>query len=278
MTKDNEYILGTGNDELERLSLQHRIWSDAAVASWKRAGIGPNTRVIDLGCGPGFASYDLAQLVGYDGEVLAIDESKSFIDFVNSQAQTRNLPQLKAQLGDVQNLNVTSQLEKKFDAVYCRWVLCWLAEPAKAIEKIKSFLKPGGKLIIHDYFNWAAMTSAPRSAALEKVVAAAIESFRDRSGDIDICAKLPPLLRQKGYKLIHFQVDQRVARGGGLDSTLAWPLTWWRTYAPKLVTLGKLSSQDCEQALRDLENLEQDPDQFFFCPPVFELIAEIKER
>jgi hypothetical protein len=106
------------------------------------------------------------------------------------------------------------------------------------------------------------------------MVQAAIASFHERNANMDIAADLPALLRAAGFKIAHFDVHQRVPRGGGADTTLAWLLTWWRTYGPKLVTMGKLSASDCEQAMRDLASLENSSDKFFFGPPVFEFIAE----
>ncbi len=55
--------LGTTNLELRRLEDQHAIWRDHALASWHRAGFGTGQRLLDLGCGPGFASFDLARLM-----------------------------------------------------------------------------------------------------------------------------------------------------------------------------------------------------------------------
>ena len=56
MTQQTPYVLGTGDDELQRLSLQHRLWADAAHAAFRRAGITIAQRVLDVGCGPGFAA------------------------------------------------------------------------------------------------------------------------------------------------------------------------------------------------------------------------------
>jgi ubiquinone/menaquinone biosynthesis C-methylase UbiE len=272
-SKHKEYVLGTGDDELERLGIQHRLWADATTLAWKKAGIGPGSNVVDLGCGPGHASFDLAQLVTKRGRVLALDESQPFIDAVNRQAQSRGFDHVVAQLADAQNLD-QSLARIGIDAVYCRWLLCWLPEPQKALRGIMSLLKPGGKVIIHDYFNWQSMGLAPRSRALEKVIAAAQESFKDRHSNTDISGSLPRLLREAGFKEKYFEVHSRTPRGGGCDSMIAWPVTWWKTYAPKLVSLGKLSQDTCDQALADISRLERDPEMFFVCPPVYEFIYE----
>ena len=57
---DGDYLLGTHDDEIARLALQHRVWRPRVLDAWRRAGIGPGDRVIDIGAGPGFASLDLA--------------------------------------------------------------------------------------------------------------------------------------------------------------------------------------------------------------------------
>ena len=92
-----EYVLGTNQAELERLGLQHRLWSDAAHALWRKAGIQPGSRVLDIGCGPGFATFDLAQIVGAaspnvsPGGVLAVDESQPYLDHLLAQSRSRGL-------------------------------------------------------------------------------------------------------------------------------------------------------------------------------------------
>lgn len=176
-------------------------------------------------------------------------------------------------LGDAHDLAASLREGEKFDFIYCRWVLCWLKEPEKALSEIYKALKPGGKLILHDYFNWRAMTTGPRSAAVDKMVQAAINSFEDHHGDVEICGRMLKMLRTAQLNVSHFDVYQRVARGGGLDSTIHWPLTWWRTYGPKLVQLNKLTQQECEAALNDLAVIENDPDSFVYFPPLFEFIA-----
>lgn len=267
-----EYILGTGDDELTRLGVQHRIWSDAAAGSWKRAGIGPGSRVLDVGCGPGYATFDLAQLVGADGLALGVDESARFVEHVNAQAKARHLPQVRATIGDVQKLD-SGALGGPFDAAYARWTLCWLEFPERAVAGVASALKPGGKFIVHDYFNWKAMTIAPRSRAVDRLIEAAMESYAERHGDMDIGGKLPAMFRAAGLTVSHFEVHSRVARGGGHDSTIAWPVTWWRTYGPKLAAAGRLTQAECAEALAEMDDLERNEDRFYVCPQVYEFIA-----
>src|SRR2546427_1403905 len=65
---EQEYVLGTNRDELVRLGLQHQLWARYAADAWERAGFGPGKKLLDIGCGPGYASLDLAARVGTRGD------------------------------------------------------------------------------------------------------------------------------------------------------------------------------------------------------------------
>jgi SAM-dependent methyltransferase len=73
---DREYVLGTHDDEVSRLALQHRVWRPRALDAWRRAGFMVGQTLLDLGCGPGHAAADLAEIVGPSGRVVAIDQSR----------------------------------------------------------------------------------------------------------------------------------------------------------------------------------------------------------
>ncbi|PYJ29582.1 MAG: hypothetical protein DME90_05035, partial [Verrucomicrobia bacterium] len=76
---DRDYVLGTHEPELARLGLQHRVWLPVVLNCWHRAGITVGKRVLDVGAGPGYATVDLAEIVGPTGEVVALERSRNFI-------------------------------------------------------------------------------------------------------------------------------------------------------------------------------------------------------
>src|SRR5439155_774220 len=77
-----------------RLGLQHRVWRPRATDAWRRAGFTVGHTLIDLGCGPGYAALDLAEIVGATGRVVAIDRSRRFLDALGATARQRGLAHL----------------------------------------------------------------------------------------------------------------------------------------------------------------------------------------
>ncbi|MBY0312465.1 MAG: methyltransferase domain-containing protein [Phycisphaerales bacterium] len=280
------YVLGTGDDELARLGLQHRLWSDAAAHAWKLAGVGAGASVLDVGCGPGFAALDLADLVTPSGRVVGIDESERFVNHLRAQSHARELHNVSAIVADVQSMfaaPLPNLAPGTFDAAYARWVLCFTPKPADVISGVARALRPGGRFVIHDYFCYTSMTAAPRRASFETLVQATAASWRERGGDPDVMSRVPQMLASAGLSLISMRVHQRIARGGLIttahttryqDPMLAWPMTWWQTFAPKLVDMGRITREQCDVALAELDQVAADPTQFIVCPPVYEMIAE----
>jgi SAM-dependent methyltransferase len=265
-----EYVLGTGRDELERLGLQHGLWSDAAHALWKLARVGPGQSVLDVGCGPGYASFDLAQLVQASGRVVGVDESPGFVAHLNAEAHARGLSQLSARAGDVHDLAALDLAAGSFDLAYARWVLCFVARPEDVVRGVARLLRPGGRFAIHDYFNYRAMTVAPRRASYAKIVAATERTWRAHGGDPDVVGRLPSLLRDAGLRVEHLSAHQRLARPG--ESLWHWVDSWWRNFVPKLVQLEAISAEDAREFFADWDALRAESD-FAVLPCVYEIVA-----
>lgn len=75
---ERDYVLGTHDEEIARLGLQHELWRPRMLAGWDRAGFTAGMRIVDVGAGPGYATVDLAARVGPRGEVVAVERSQRF--------------------------------------------------------------------------------------------------------------------------------------------------------------------------------------------------------
>src|SRR6202171_5147744 len=95
MATERDYVLGTHDEELARLGLQHRVWRPVVLDCWQRAGITIGKRVLDVGAGPGYATVDLAEIVGPTGEIVALERSGKFVSAIKETARARSLTNVK---------------------------------------------------------------------------------------------------------------------------------------------------------------------------------------
>ena len=267
-----EYVLGTDEAEYRRLGLQHRLWGWNAHRAWERGRVGPGMRVLDIGCGPGWAAMDLAALVGEGGEVFGVDASEAYVDAFNQVAGATHMPWARAVVGDVEDMPAAAGIEPGFDVAWARWVLCFLKTPAHVVRHAAALLRPGGRLIVQDYFNYESMQFAPKSALFDTVVDAIGRSWRDSGGNPDVMGEIRGHAREAGFRIVHFDVIQRVAYPH--EQMWAWPDVFWKSFLPRIVGTGHLSPEDHEAFKREWEERSQDPDAFMHLPTVYEMVAE----
>jgi SAM-dependent methyltransferase len=268
LKEEQEYVLGTHDEELIRLGFQHRLWGAEAFALWERAGFAPGQTILDLGCGPGYASFDLAALVGERGRVMAVDASARFIEHLRVQQRARGVINIEAHVGDVHCLELA---EGVVDSAYARWVLCFVSDPEAVVAGIARALRPGGVLAIQDYFNYRAITLAPRSAAFDRVITAVDQSWRLRGGDPDIVGRLPAILQRCGLTMREIRPIARVARPG--SALWNWPTSFFRNYVPTLVEMGLLTADEQRAFEQDWAARSCDSATFFCTPPMYDVIA-----
>jgi SAM-dependent methyltransferase len=269
--KKKEYALGTHDAEIVRLGIQHKLWSASAFACWERAGISAGKNVLDIGCGPGYTSYDLAGLVAPAGKVIAIDESARFVEHLRERLRTDQGVPIDPRVGDVQKLELSP---KSLDAAYQRWVLCFVKSPEAVIRGVAKALKPGGVFAIQDYLQYEGVLLSPRSEAFIHFMDVVSRAWNERGGDTRVGMKLPGLLAKHGLNPREIRPLHRVARP---DSQLwRWPAIFIETYAPKLVEEGRLTTDEHAALVRDWRERTNNPNAFFCSPPMIEIIA-VKE-
>ncbi|MEY2409096.1 MAG: hypothetical protein QOF48_1766 [Verrucomicrobiota bacterium] len=266
--REIEYVLGTEQAELERLGLQHQLWTEHTARGWERAGFQRGMRLMDVGCGPGFATVDLAERVGHRGKVVAIDISRRFLAHLQAQATARGLHNIVTALGSVEQLPIS---QRGFHGAYARWVLCFVRKPEAVVAGVHRRLRKGGVFLIHDYFRYDGITVAPQSEIFQRVFHAVNDSWRMRGGDPDIGCRLPALLLHAGFEVRDIRPIVRLARPG---STLwNWPDSFFNIYLPTLVKMRLIRPRD-ERAFRNAwAEWSRNPAAFFTTPPMVEIVA-----
>lgn len=273
------YVLGTHARELDRLGFQHRVWSNAAHTLWERAGLVRGARVLDVGCGPGFASFDLAQLVGVDGLVVGLDESGAFIEHAQGQARSRGLAQARFVVGDATDIGAgLDSLDlggARFDLAYCRWVLCFVSDPRAVLASIRDVLAPGAALCVQDYMEYGTMAFAPEVPSFAPIVGALGDAIRSFGGDPDVMRRLPGLAREVGFEVAFLdRIQTPPARPGRL--MWSWPATFWDVFLPRLVELGGVTQGQVDDFMHDWGEISGNPSAIMHLPPVYEMIARLQ--
>ncbi len=262
---DRPYVLGTHEEELVRLGLQHRVWRGAAHDLWERARFGPGNTLLDVGAGPGYATRDLAELVGPQGKVIAVEISARFVEHLRSQA----IPNVVVIQGDAQELALE---DESIDGAYARWLFTFVSTPERVAARVARALRPGAVFAIQDYGSYGAVRLGPPSEALRRVMDATAASWKQSGGDPDIGCRLPTILQEAGLVIRDLRSHARIARPG--TALWEWPTTFFRNFVPTLVEGRFLSQEDAHTFFDDWARASDNPSAFLLTPIVLDLIAE----
>ena len=95
----------------------------------------PGERILDLGCGTGHLTSQIAES---GAQVVGVDRSEEMI-----LAARQAYPKIKFDVVDAREL----QFHEEFDAVFSNAVLHWIHEPALVIQGVRNALRPGGRFV-----------------------------------------------------------------------------------------------------------------------------------
>jgi SAM-dependent methyltransferase len=237
----DEYILGTDAEELERLRFQHVVWVKELHELVARAGLRAGARVLDLGCGPGLTTLELAQVVGPRGRVIACDRSERFLVTLRRECARLGLAHVEARLASVEALDVA---DGSLDAAYARWPFCWLPEPLPVLARVARALRPGGRLLLQEYLDWGAMRLLPHAPAFARAVEACLASWKAGDATIDFASEVPALAPRAGFTIEHLRPRARLGPPGSLE--WRWLDGFFAVYLPKLVERGLLAPSELD--------------------------------
>jgi SAM-dependent methyltransferase len=100
-------------------------------------------RVLDVGCGFGDTTQQLAALIGPDGEAVGVDVAEPFIRTSIEEAREAGVENVDFLTGDVQVM----ELPGTFDYVFSRMGVMFFANPVQAWRNLRSAIRPGGRFV-----------------------------------------------------------------------------------------------------------------------------------
>jgi SAM-dependent methyltransferase len=264
-----DYVLSTGDKEIARLALQHRIWRPVVHDSWARAGIGRGSRVLDLGAGPGAATFDLANLVGPLGAVIAVERFHRFVEYLQAEVRSRDLTQVTVIEADLMGDSIAA---RGLDFAWCRWVASFVSSPATLVERIAGALRVGGRVIFHEYLDYSTWRLVPECVPVTEFVARVMKSWRSVGGEPNVAPALLEPLSDAGFKLIGTRPLLFCA--GPSEEFWQWPAAFLRNYLVRLVELAFATQAFADSVAAAFAAAERDPRTLMLTPMVLEIIAE----
>jgi SAM-dependent methyltransferase len=264
----DDYILGTHDQELARLGLQHRVWRSRALDGWRRAGFTAGQTILDVGSGPGYATLDLAEIVGPRGRVIAIERSARFLDALRSAAVRGGLTNITPRQLDLESdaLPFTGA-----DGAWVRWVFAFLRRPRDLVTRIGAALRSGGTLVIHEYFDYATWSFARRSPVFAGFVQTVMRSWRAEGGEPDIARPLIAWLEESGFRIESLRpfVDVITPR----DFMFQWAKAFIESGTRRLVDIGELTAERAAAIREEFAAQAAAPNARMVIPAVLEIVA-----
>lgn len=271
MTIEKDYVLGTHDEEIERLGLQHRVWRHRTTDAWQRAGFTVGQTVLDIGCGPGYAALDLAELVGPTGRVVAIDRSRRFLDHLENERRRRGIDHIETVEMDLDDARLSDHLPAGAAGAWGRWVFAFVKNPRSLLERVAGALKPDGRIVIYEYFDYSTWRLAPRSEALELFVQKVTETWRATGGEVEVGLAIPLWLKELGFNI---ESTRPLIDIIGPDSYIwQWPKAFVEVGVQRMLELGSLTPAQADRVRHAISDAEMRPGALMITPGVIEIIA-----
>ncbi len=206
--KTSDYMFGGGDDapELTRLQNLEAAHDPLTFAMLRQAGISPGKICADIGAGAGSVARYMAEQVGGEGRVDAVDLDQRFLGGLPDCARQVTLDITKDDLG-----------EAVYDIIHARFLLIHLHEADRAVDAMWRALKPGGALVLEDANFHAAYSASPDpsiSESVNNVGAAVLEMFRGRGLDPGFGLRIPSMLDARGAESVVVETSAPLVRGG----------------------------------------------------------------
>jgi ubiquinone/menaquinone biosynthesis C-methylase UbiE len=259
----HRYVIRGGEKGYERLALLARTrWSDTA-ALLARAGVSAGMHSIDLGCGGGQVTLELARLVSPAGFAVGVDMDEVKLDLARQAAVRDGITNI-----EFRPLNVQEWAEPGgYDVVYSRFLLQHLSEPVDLLGRMWAAVRSGGVLIVEDadFDGWCC---DPANEGFDFFVRTYGEVLSRRGGDHAIGRKLYRYFLAAGIRGPEVNLVQPVWTAG---EGKILPLTTLEASAGAIVADGVATDDEVAAALTTLGEYTTDTQTLISGPRVFQL-------
>lgn len=178
--------------------LRSHTWRTAAnSAAYLLPELCPGLDVLDVGCGPGTITADLAALVA-PGRVTGVDAAEDVLEKARAAAAERGLENVEFAVADVHDLDFP---DDSFDIVHAHQVLQHVGDPVRALREMRRVCRPGGVVAARDS-DYGAFAWYPEPAALASWQELYRRVARANGGEPDAGRRLFSWARQAGFTAV----------------------------------------------------------------------------
>lgn len=263
-----EYTIQGGREGKRRLDLLGSITDQHTARLLEDLGVPEGISALDVGCGGGNVSLQIARRVGPSGRVVGIDFDLEVLECARFDAKAAGLDNVEFKTGDAR-----APEGGPYDLVWARFVLCHLAGPEAVLAGLVGALRPGGLLVIEDT-DFTGMFTIPHHPVVSRGVEVYRETLRRGGGDADIGQRLPHLLRDAGLEGVATTAVQPILEG---TQRRLFPHTL-QMMEPHIIGRGVLGPEDFKALVDELADHVSDPDVVVGCPRVVQTSGRIPLR
>ncbi|MBX6167217.1 MAG: methyltransferase domain-containing protein [Thermobispora bispora] len=178
----------------ESVLRSHRWRTAANSAAYLLGSLRPHMRILDVGCGPGTITADLAELVP-QGEVIGLEREAGVLEQARAEAERRGLANVSFTTGDVHALDYP---DGSFCVVHAHQVLQHVGDPVGALREMRRVTRPGGIVAARDS-DYAGFVWYPRIPALDDWLDLYHRVARANGGEPDAGRRLRAWAREAGF-------------------------------------------------------------------------------
>ncbi|MFJ6996898.1 class I SAM-dependent methyltransferase [Streptomyces sp. NPDC003090] len=178
----------------ESVLRSHRWRTAGNSAAYLLGELRPGLEVLDVGCGPGTITADLAERVA-PGRVTAVDASAGVLEQARAAAAERGLDTVEFAVADVHALDFP---DDSFDVVHAHQVLQHVGDPVGALREMRRVCRPGGVVAVRDS-DYAGFTWFPEVPELAEWLALYRRVARANGGEPDAGRRLLSWARAAGF-------------------------------------------------------------------------------
>ena len=251
MRNSDHYAIRGGLKGRERLRVLSRTMHSSTAALFDRLQVREGMTCLDVGCGGGDVTVELARRVGAAGRAVGVDIDKTTLALARQESKVADIENVEFREIDIQ----TGEVGAEFDLVYARFLLTHLSNPDAVVAVLTGCLRPGGILAVEDTdfggsFTW------PESDAFHRYYDLYISVVRKRGGDPHLGRRLPLLLTNCGLADVGVNVVQPVDVQG--EAKLLNPMTM-ENIAESVVRDGLASGTEIDSVVQELYRFAADP-------------------